>query len=98
MKGKVKTLLNVRSTGSLDARILGVLPKGKELKIRSQKDGWGRITYDGQTGYVCMEYIELLDDKEKETKKEETRNGNDQKRKPGRGSEAGADVIEPMGL
>lgn len=48
-------LLNVRQEPSLDAEILGTLPKDSTLKVKEAIDGWYKI----DNGFVKAEFIEI---------------------------------------
>ncbi len=52
--------LKVRQGPSTDADVYGVLPKGEEVEVLSVgEDGWACIDYEGEDGYVSMDYVSL---------------------------------------
>lgn len=52
--------IRVRKTPGKDAEICGVLPEGDIVEVLSAgEDGWIRIDYEGQDGYVMEEYVTL---------------------------------------
>ncbi len=59
--GKVtaKTTVNVRSSANESGERLGVIYEGEQLElVMQQADGWCKVKYDGQTGYVKTEFVE----------------------------------------
>ena len=59
--GKVtaKTTVNVRKSASETAEKLGVIYQGEKLElVMNQADGWCKVKYKGQTGYVKSEFVE----------------------------------------
>lgn len=52
--------LNVRKEPNMDASLYGVLPKGDEVEVLSVlEDGWACIDYEGEDGYVSMDYVSI---------------------------------------
>lgn len=49
--------LNVRNQPSLSGKIYTKLPKGYNVTVTSQGNGWARISYSGKIGYVSTKYI-----------------------------------------
>lgn len=59
--GKItaKTTVNVRKSASETADKLGKIYQGEQLElIMNQADGWCKVKYKGQTGYVKAEFVE----------------------------------------
>ena len=59
--GKVtaKTTVNVRSSANENGERLGVIYAGEQLElVMQQADGWCKVKYDGQTGFVKTEFVE----------------------------------------
>lgn len=55
----VTDTVNVRKSASTSAEKLGVCYPGEELEvIMKQADGWTKVKYKGQTGYVKSEFLE----------------------------------------
>ena len=52
------TDVNLRSRPDTGGTIMAVIPRGKEVKVKQRQDGWAKVEYDGQLGYVCGEYIQ----------------------------------------
>lgn len=54
-----KETVNVRKSASQTAEKLGAVYPGEKLElIMQQADGWCKVKYKGQTGYVKTEYVE----------------------------------------
>lgn len=52
--------LNVRMEPSTDAGVYGVLPAGDQVEVISVgDDGWACVDYEGQDGYVSMDYVTI---------------------------------------
>lgn len=52
------TNINVRASGSESAERLGVLAGGETAELLAKEDGWCKIKYNGQIGYVKADYVE----------------------------------------
>lgn len=52
------TNINVRASGSETAERLGVLAGGETAELLAKEDGWCKIKYNGQIGYVKADYVE----------------------------------------
>lgn len=60
-KGKVtiKETVNVRKSSSQDSEKIGVAYEGEHYDLlMEQADGWCKISFNGQTGYVKTEFVE----------------------------------------
>lgn len=55
---KATTNINVRSAASETAERLGVLTGGETAELIENADGWCKIKYNGQIGYVKADYVE----------------------------------------
>ena len=51
------TTLNVRAEASMTAEKIGVLTEGQAVPLVSEEDGWCKIKFDGQIGYVKSDYV-----------------------------------------
>ena len=51
------TNINVRSAASETAERLGVLAGGSTLDLIANENGWCKVKYNGQVGYVKSEYV-----------------------------------------
>ena len=49
--------LNVRSGASTSYSVIGSLSKGSKVEVISTSNGWSKIKYNGQTGYVSSKYL-----------------------------------------
>ncbi len=56
--------LNVRSVASSDGEVLGKLSNGEKVDIIGTEDGWYKIDYNGQEGYVAEKYVEYSEPEE----------------------------------
>ena len=53
--------VRLREQPSTDAPILAVCPPGDPLKFISEENGWTKVDYDGQIGYVSSEFLEAAE-------------------------------------
>ena len=51
------TNINVRSAASETADRLGMLPGGESLELIANENGWCKVNYNGQVGYVKADYV-----------------------------------------
>lgn len=63
------TALNLRSEPSMDAAVLSLLPAGTMIelpdKVQFVSDGkntWFPVSVDGADGYVCSQFLRLVDE------------------------------------
>ena len=49
--------LNVRSGPSTNNSVIGKLSSGDKVEVISTSNGWSKIKYNGQTGYVSSQYL-----------------------------------------
>lgn len=52
--------LNVRSGRGTNYSRLGSVKKNDKLNVTDVKSGWGKITFNGKTGYVSMSYLKKI--------------------------------------
>lgn len=52
------TNINIRSSASETAEKIGVLPGGEAVELISKENGWCKIKYNGQVGFVKEEYVQ----------------------------------------
>ena len=58
--------LNLRDFPSLDGKVLEVIPKSSNLNILAKiRNGWYKVSYRKNTGYVSGDYLKVLTDEEK---------------------------------
>lgn len=53
------TTLYVREQPNTDCTIITSMPKGEELEVVEELDGWVKINVDSDEGYVSSEYVEI---------------------------------------
>lgn len=56
--------LNIRSGRGTSYKKIGSIPSGKIVTVTDISSGWGKVTYNGKTGYCSMKYLrrpELID-------------------------------------
>lgn len=51
--------LVLREGPALDAAMLGEIPQGTQLELGTFEEGWYRVIYNGQTGYVSARYVRV---------------------------------------
>ena len=49
--------VNLRTGAGISNNKLCVVPYNTTLKMTSFSSGWGKTTYNGKSGYVCMDYL-----------------------------------------
>ena len=49
--------LNVRSSASTNASVIGALPQGQKVQVLADEYGWSKINYNGRTGYVGTRFL-----------------------------------------
>lgn len=59
--------LNVRSSASQSASLLGQLQQGQSVSVLSIKGDWVEIPYNGSTAWISKEYIQLVSAEEQTT-------------------------------
>ncbi|MCQ2445875.1 MAG: SH3 domain-containing protein [Clostridia bacterium] len=59
---KTTSALRLRETPSTSGTKLATIPEGTRITITEIKDGWGKTTYSGKTGWVSMDYVKKVDD------------------------------------
>lgn len=57
------TPVNVRAGASPSSKVLGVLKKDEQVISLGLENGWCKVTYKDQTGYVCAEYLKSNEEK-----------------------------------
>ena len=58
--------LNLRDFPSLEGKVLEVIPKNSNLNVLAKiRNGWYKVSYGKNTGYVSGDYITLLTDEQK---------------------------------
>lgn len=55
----VSSNLRVRTSANATSEVLGYLLNGTKVKVQGEESGWYKIDYNGKTGYVSKEYIQI---------------------------------------
>lgn len=53
--------VNFRTKASRDADIMETITTGIEVEVLSTEGEWAHISYNGKTGYVSVEYLDIED-------------------------------------
>lgn len=53
---KTTANLNLRSGNSTSTSILTSIPKGTSVTVTQTSGNWGKTTYSGKTGWICLDY------------------------------------------
>ncbi len=66
-KGVYRTdeIMNFRSSPSLSGLIYMLIPAGLTLTVSEVSGVWGKVTYNGRTGWISLEYSTKIKDEEK---------------------------------
>ncbi|MBR2717918.1 MAG: SH3 domain-containing protein [Clostridia bacterium] len=59
--------LNMRSQPTTGSGVVRQIPQGARVGVISQENGWSRVSYDGQVGYVMSSYLRAEGDSQPET-------------------------------
>jgi len=66
------TTLKVRENANTDSAVITLVPIGEELIVKKELDGWVKVSLnDGDTGFVSVDYIDLLTEYEEAVSIEE---------------------------
>ncbi len=52
--------LNVRTAPNTNSTVLGTIQKNQSVEVYEIKDGFARISYKGQTGYVSIRFLKKI--------------------------------------
>jgi len=52
--------LNIRAGRGTGYKKLGAIPYGKIVTVTDISSGWGKVTYNGVTGYCSMTYMQII--------------------------------------
>lgn len=52
--------VNLRAEPSFSANVIAVVPQGANVIITGQSGAWYIISYEGQTGFIAKEYVQLI--------------------------------------
>lgn len=53
---KTTDALNFRTGPGTENEVIEVLRKGTSVRVSEIKNGWGKISYNGRTGWICLDY------------------------------------------
>ncbi|MDZ5607208.1 SH3 domain-containing protein, partial [Bacillus pseudomycoides] len=53
------TSLRVRSQAKASSAILGILKNGEKVTILGKANGWAKINYKGNEGYISLEFVQI---------------------------------------
>ncbi len=54
------SLLNLRQSATTNSSILAQIPNGQYVNIYSLESGWAKVSFNGITGYVSLDYIKVM--------------------------------------
>jgi len=57
---RVSESVNLRESPSTDSRVLKLVPMGYEVVTHGESGGWTKATFEGVSGYIKSEYIEII--------------------------------------
>lgn len=49
--------VNLRAAAGIDAAILAELPLNTEVEVLAEENGWYRVLYNGELGYLRQDYV-----------------------------------------
>ncbi|MBP3905752.1 MAG: phage tail family protein [Peptostreptococcaceae bacterium] len=52
--------LRIRQGRGTNTKQLGTIPKGKTVSVTDIQSNWGKVTYNGKTGYIYMQYTQKV--------------------------------------
>ncbi len=52
--------LGIRLQAAKDSERVSEIPKGSEIEVLTVYDTWGYVKHDGVSGWIAMEYVELI--------------------------------------
>lgn len=65
MHGKTSTRVNIRNAASADAKVLDTVDSGTTFDIvEIQENGWTKIIYNGEEGYISSDYVIIITESE----------------------------------
>lgn len=53
--------LRVREHAGTASDVLGLIMNGEITEVTEVSDSWGKITYNGSQGWICLDYAEMLE-------------------------------------
>lgn len=58
---KVGSSLNLRAEATTTASVVTQIPNSSRVAVLDELDGWYKVAYNGQNGFVSKDYVELSD-------------------------------------
>lgn len=55
------TFLNIRSSASVDAPVVGTIDRGGEVDVYTIENGWAKIAFDYGYAYVSSDYLKPVE-------------------------------------
>lgn len=52
-------VLNVRAEQNTECSVIARMPKGEEVPVIEEYDGWAKVEVDGEVGYICTDYVTI---------------------------------------
>lgn len=64
LKCRTTDALNFRTGAGTQNEVICVIPKGTELTVleADSENRWGKVVFNGKTGWVCLDYVVLVED------------------------------------
>ncbi|MBR6548714.1 MAG: SH3 domain-containing protein [Clostridia bacterium] len=53
--------LNLRAAATTDSSVLTAIETNTRVTVTLVQGNWGKITYDGKTGWICLDYTKLVE-------------------------------------
>lgn len=53
--------VNLRADATTNSDKLSAIPYNIRLQVTQVKNNWGKVTYNGQTGWICLDYAKLTE-------------------------------------
>lgn len=71
---KTTAQVNFRKDPTTDGELISTIEAGEEMVLEDEADGWSKVTYQGETGYVNSDFVEVeTDGSTDEASEEETK-------------------------
>ena len=55
--------LNLRENAGTGNAIITLIPNQTEVNVIAVAENWGKVNYDGKTGWICLDYTEYIEDR-----------------------------------
>ena len=57
---KTTDALNLREKPTTASTALTIIPEGTEVSVTQTDGNWGKVEFEGKTGYICLDYASLV--------------------------------------